>query len=260
MLLFIKSVIIGICALLPGVSGSVIAVTFGIYDKYINIINSKKIKENLPFLIITILGVILGIIISSNMLLYLFRFKTLLYYSLAGIILSEVPFLIKKIHIETKNGIMFIPVILSFIFSLVLDLLNSNNVIENYSVIKYFLGGILFAYGKVFPGISSSFFLLCLGIYDNIIIIINKPLLLINNLYYYVPFIIGTIFGLLIFIKLISYMMNKYFRFTYSMIIGFVLSSIIVIIPKFYFDFIHIIGIILMNVCLFLSIYIKNKK
>ena len=63
MIIFIKSFIIGICAILPGVSGSVIAVSFGIYDKFIDIVSNKnKLKNNLLFIFIVSLGVSLGIL------------------------------------------------------------------------------------------------------------------------------------------------------------------------------------------------------
>ncbi len=259
--LIIKSVIVGICAILPGVSGSVIAVSFGIYDKFINIISNKKdIKNNISFLTIVTIGVIIGIILGSNMILNIFKYKTVLYYSLTGIILSEIPFIIKKIHLNSSKGIMFIPFTLAFLFSLILDILNKQNISSKYSVFKYFLGGILFSFGKVFPGISSSFFLLCLGIYDRIIALVLNPFLLIIDFYFYIPFIIGIIFGLIIFIKLLSFLMGKYFRFTYSIILGFIISSVVVLFPKFTFDFNHIIGIILMNVLFILFLFIKKKN
>jgi len=261
MIIFIKSFLIGICAILPGVSGSVIAVSFGIYDKFIDIVSNKnKLKNNLLFIFIVSLGVSLGIVFGSNMLLYIFKYKTILYYSLIGIILSEVPFLIKKIHIKTNKGLMITPCLLAFVFSLLLDLLNKESVNNTYSVFKYFLGGILFSFGKVFPGISSSFFLLCLGIFDRVIVLVTNPFLLFKNMYFYFPFIIGTLFGFILFIRLLSYLMSNHYRLTYSVITGFVLSSLIILFPKFSFDISHIIGIILMNVFFIVFLIVKNRN
>ena len=47
MITLLKSFIVGICAILPGISGSVIAVSFGIYEKFIEIINDllNKLSE-----------------------------------------------------------------------------------------------------------------------------------------------------------------------------------------------------------------------
>ena len=261
MILFIKSIIVGICALLPGVSGSVVAVSFGIYDKFLETITDlSKVKQNIKFLLIVIVGVISGMYIASNILIYIFKYRTIIYYILIGIIMSEVPFLVKNIHINTEKKVMPIPLILAFVFSLLLDFFNTNNKLISYSSFKYFIGGILFSFGKVFPGISSSFFLLCLGIYENIIILVNKPLLLIYNFNYYLPFIIGTILGFILFIKILSFLMKNYYRLVYSMILGFILSSVIVLLPNFSLDFSNVIGIILMIVTFIVFIKIKIKE
>lgn len=262
MITFIKSFIIGICAILPGVSGSVIAVSFGIYNRFVEIVTeTRKIKTNKLFLFLVITGTLSGIFLTSNLLVYIFRYKIIIYYLLIGIILSEVPFLVMKIHSYNGNKVQFLPLVLAFLFSLILDLLNGENKEVSYSVFKYFIGGILFAFGKIFPGVSSSFFLLCLGIYEDIIILVTNPLLFFKNFYFYIPFIIGTIFGLLIFLKLLSYLLKSKYEFIYSVILGFILSSTIILLPKFVLDLYNIIGILLMvtSFLIFFHIKIKNE-
>ena len=259
-MLFIKSIIIGICALLPGVSGSVMAVTFGIYDRFIKDLSSRnELKKDYKFIIIVLIGVLLGIYISSNLLLTILKYKSIIYYCLIGIILSEIPSLIKNIKIKTGKSIQVIPFISAFIVSVVLEILGNMNSYFTYSKYKYFLGGIFFSFGKVFPGISSSFFLLCLGIYEDIIILINNPLLIIINIDRYIYFIIGTILGIIIFIKLLNYLLKRYYRLVYSMIIGFVFSSIIIIVPLFTFDLNGIFRLLLL-LLFFLIFYFYKKK
>ena len=263
MITLLKSFIVGICAIMPGVSGSVIAVSLGIYEKFIEIItNIRKVNENKTFIILVIIGLFSGIFLTSNLLVYIFRYKNILYYILIGIILSEIPSLIKKVHDYSGNKIKILPLLLVFVFSLTLDSLNKSNTITSYSVFKYFLGGILFSFGKVFPGVSSSFFLLSLGIYEDIIVLVTKPFLLFKNFYFYLPFIIGTLFGLLIFLRLLSYLLENKYETIYSIIIGFMISSVLVLLPKFTFDIKNYIGITLMIVSfiIFIRIKIKNNK
>ena len=257
MVLLIKSIVIGICAILPGVSGSVIAVSFGIYEPFINNISSlRNIKNNKRFLITIIFGIIVGVYITSYFLLSILQ-EVIVYYVLVGIILSEIPFLIKNIKNKTNKNIQMIPCIISFLLSLLLNVISNSGVTDN-SPFKFFIGGILFSFGKVFPGISSSFFLLSLGIYDNIILLIMNPLLLVSCFKIYLPFIIGTILGTMLFILLLKYLMKNKYRLTYSMIIGFVLSSVITLIPLFKFDIKNLIGFILMIMTLIISIRIKK--
>lgn len=257
-LLLIKSIIIGICAILPGVSGSVIAVSFGIYQKVLSSISN--IKQNILFFIILIIGVIIGMYYTSGIILQILKHKTIVYYSLIGIILSEVPFMIKKIYNDNSKGIMIIPFVLSFLFSLVLDLLNKNAISYDYSSIRFFIGGILFSFGKVFPGISSSFFLLSLGIYGDIIIVISKPILLLDKINYYLPFVLGTVIGMVVFILLLRYLLKTRFRFLYSVILGFIISSVLILFPEFSLDISNIVGIICMIFFFFIFTRLKNKN
>ena len=72
MKLFIKGFIIGIAKIIPGVSGAMIAVSFNIYDKLINSITNffDDKKNNLKFLIIVGSGILLSIVLCSNMIRY----------------------------------------------------------------------------------------------------------------------------------------------------------------------------------------------
>ena len=261
MITFIKSFIIGICAILPGVSGSVIAVSLGIYDRFIEVVtNKRKAVENKLFIIIVLIGIFCGVFLTGNLVIYIFKYETILYYILTGIILSESPFIIKKIHIYNGNRVKKIPFILAFLFSLILDLLNGSKISTNYSILRWFIGGILFAFGKIFPGVSSSFFLLNLGIYDDIIVLIVNPLLIFKRFSFYIPFIIGTLIGLIIFLKLLSYLLKNNYESLYSIILGFIVSSSLILIPPISFKLENILGFLLMIAFFVIFIYIKKKK
>ena len=260
LLIFIKSFLIGICAILPGVSGSVVAVSLNIYDKFLKSISNKTIFcENKKFTLLVIIGVLSGSFITSKFIVNFFCYKTIIYYSLAGIIMSEIPFLVKKIHTNNGGRVKIIPLVFSFLFSIILEITKRKAMRFNEKI-SYFIGGILFSFGKLFPGISSSFFLLSLGIYKDIIVLITKPYVFFLNLSKYLPFLFGAVLGFLIFYKLLIFMMDNYFEITYSMIIGFIISSVIVIIPNFEIDYSHIVGILFMIFLFTLFIFIKKKN
>ncbi len=260
MVTFIKSIIIGICAILPGISGSVVAISFKIYNRFIHSLSSiYNIKRNMKFIIIVIIGVLCGLFFGSKFLTYIFKYETFIHYILSGIILSEIPFIVNKVHSYSGNKVNVISLIISFFVSLSMDIINFNSSV-NYSRFSYFIGGFLFSFGKIFPGISSSFFLLRIGIYENIIIIVSNPFLLVDNFSLYLPFILGVLIGIVTFYKLLLYLLNNKFELTYSIIIGFILSSVIILIPRFMLDLLHIIGILLMILSFVIFIYIKAKN
>ena len=57
---------------IPGVSGGVIAVIFGIYDKMISSLTNlfKDFKKNFIYLFILGIGILCGLIFFSNIILY----------------------------------------------------------------------------------------------------------------------------------------------------------------------------------------------
>ena len=247
-MILLKSIVVGIFSLLPGVSGSTLAITFNLYERFFK--SMQNIKGNKLFLANFFIGIIIGLFIGSKITIYIIDFN-IIYYIFIGIIFSEIPVLIKKCEI------LYLPLILSFVFSTLTNVLTSTFLINVNINIRMFLGGILFSCGKIIPGISSSFFLLSLDIYKDIMIIFSKPSLLLNTNYF--PFIMGSLIGVLVFIKLFTYMINNHYNLFYSMIIGFIMSSIFLIIPKYVSITELITGIILMIVFFAISLKIKRK-
>jgi putative membrane protein len=122
------------------------------------------------------------------------------------------------------------------------------------------IAGFLYIAGKIIPGISSSFFLMILGLYDYILNIMSNPFsLTFIDLIKLIPFIIGIIIGFIVLIKLINKLLSNYFVKTYSSIIGFVLGSIIAIYPGFKFNLEYILSILIM-ICSFSLVYKISQK
>lgn len=253
MIALIKSILIGMFAIFPGISGSALAISLGIYDKLFS--SFKDIRKNYLFLLLVIIGIIVGVLVGSNIILYLTSLKNVMYYIFIGLTIGSIPSMLKKI-----KKIRYIPMVLSFLLSTITLLFCMNIFNKNISFIKMIFGGIMFSFGKIVPGISSSFFLILLGIYDKILILFSNPIIIFNNFYYYFPFIVGMIIGFLLFFKLIDYLLLNKYDLIYSILIGFIISSIIPIYPKFEFNFINIFGFLLMIISFIISFKFNQKN
>ena len=182
--LFLSGILIGTCMILPGVSGSVIAVMLGIYEKVILLFNSKtsicnKITELFPIA----LGIIIGVLLFGKILIIIYdRYTFYMMYIFIGLIIGSVPILISEI--EEKNDrlnkkcfiVSLIISIIIFILPKIFDYQISNKITS----FNLFVGGILYIAGKIIPGISSSFFLIFLGLYSYLLKIITNPFKLTN--------------------------------------------------------------------------------
>lgn len=233
----LAGLLIGIGTILPGVSGGVIAVILGVYDEIIFSLNNfkKDKKNNFIYLLKIGIGVIIGIIVSSNILIYFFdEYFVEMSYLFIGLILGTIPMLINDYNKKCSNKfnyyLLVVVILLSAFFSYYIK---SNLVNTNNSMLILFLSGFLFSVGKIIPGISSSVLLNLIGKYDMFLIILSNPIeYIINNTSQFVTIFLGFIIGILITFKLISYSLKNYYSNTYSVILGFVIGSLVALYPN----------------------------
>ena len=256
----IYGLVIGIGFIIPGVSGGVLATILGIYEEILDRISNlfKNLKDNLLFLIPLFIGIFISILLFSKLILYLLNYKlNFISYVFIGLILGCIPYLFKEIKNKTNKNISLIYFLISFIFGIILFLIEKNNIanIEEPTIVLMFIAGIFYSIGKLVPGISGAALLMLLGIYEYLLEILANPLsLTINNIILFIPFIISFIISSIFIIKLINYLLNNNFRNTYSAIIGFVISSILFIYPNTF-----TISSIIILICSFSISYYFSK-
>ena len=252
--------------IIPGVSGSVIAVIFGVYDKSITALTNlfKNFKKNIIYLFILGSGILTGAIWFSNVMMFLYeKHEIITKFSFIGLILGGIPFLINEIKKKKTEKINVKMFLITLLFSLVLWYLSKNlinltiNINNSSKILNFFLlflSGFIYSVGKVIPGISGSFLLILIGMYEFVLSIMANPIsAVVTSFDKILPFILGLIFGVIVLLKLMKYLLDKKFGLTYSIIIGFVIGSIPALIPKFSFNLDFITGITVMIVSFVLS-------
>lgn len=237
--LFLKSVIIGIANIIPGVSGGTLAVILGIYDDITEkignflLVDIKTKIEYFKYLFVVALGAIFGILLFSkiiNFSIINFPKTTVIIFCL--LMLPSIPYIIKGLDYKKKSNIFFfcLGAFLMLVF-IILDLkfgkkssteyINIINLNSKY-IFKLFLCGAIAAGAMIIPGISGSLFLLMVGEYYNIVNFIStfqlKPLFAVA---------FGVITGLIIFSKIINFLLKNYREKTLFFIDGIITLSII---------------------------------
>ena len=219
--LFFIGFIIGIGKILPGVSGSVLAIRMNIYDKMVDTISNffNDIKNNSIFLLTVGVGFVVSTIIGSKVLYFLFDKYELSFKVIFSILIaSGIPGLLKK----SKP----IPIVLLFSFIIWICLGMINNCIVGCNI-NFFIAGIIEALSTIIPGISGTTIYLNLGWYDDI-------LMMFSNLYMFefmkiVPFFLGFTSITFAVVKIIDFVMKKYNELFYTLVTSFVIVSIIFI-------------------------------
>ena len=270
--LFLIGILIGTAMIIPGVSGSVIAVIFGVYDKSITALTNlfKNFKKNIIYLFILGSGILTGAIWFSNVMMFLYeKCEIVTKLSFVGLILGGVPYLIKEIKSKDNEKINFLALLLTFLLSVLFWYISQNVLKINFNVesssylVKFlllFLSGIIYSIGKIIPGVSGSFLLIIIGMYEFVLSLISNPIhMAVRNFNKVVPFLLGFILGIIILLKLVNNLLEKKFSLTYSIIIGFVLGSIWALVPNFNFSKEYVIGIIIMIFSFTLSYKLSKK-
>ncbi len=270
--LFLEGFIVGLGKIIPGVSGSVMAICFGIYERIVSSIsNFKEFKNNYKFMAIVGSGVFLAILVGSKMIKFLlinyFVYTMMLFI---GMMIPGVLSLFKNVKNEQLTLKRVIVCICLFLFLYILNIANfSSGAIVKESYIHQFISlilcGILDAASTIIPGISGSALLMIVGYYETIITALANILSFTDIMFsvrVLVPFFIGMGIGLVLTSKLITYLFKNARVLTYMMIIVFAVFSIITLLGSV-FDFIIdiktlIFGIIFMGLG-FVIAYVLEK-
>ena len=235
-LLVIKGLIIGLGKIIPGVSGGVLAIALGIYEKGLEAISHffRKPTQNMKFLSFLGLGILISIVLMSKVI----RFSLNNYYLptmllFVGLIAGGLPVLFEKIKKQYKS-LNILLLILSFgILTLIFNLNNQETIINNSGFSFLVLMGIIDAFTMVVPGVSGTAILMLFGAYDTIIGTLSNITnfsMIMNNLEILLPFIIGMIIGIIVFVNVMTFLFKKYNIAMYFIIIGLAMSSTIIMV------------------------------
>ena len=208
---------VGLAELLPGISGSTVAIAFKVYEKFILFLSNLKIsnfsfnfkKLNQVFFLDLIIpffiAMAISVIFASKFILFLYSEYTNGFLIFLSILMCSISFLIAfRLKNEFKlNMNLIIYFLAGAIFAALLNTISL--VSNNPSLIVFVLVGFIAFSFFLLPGISGSAILLSIGVYEIIIgSIANIQLEIL------VPFAIGCLISLLLMPKIINYLLSKY--------------------------------------------------
>ena len=237
--LLLKGMAMGIAEAIPGVSGGTLAFITGIYEELLNTIKSitptnlkliftdrrafwSAINGKFLFFLFAgiMLGIILGVLVISHMLE---TNKEVLWSLFFGLVLASAIYLGKDVKWNISSiALALIGMLITFIITTFAPIDGSDN------PIYLFFAGSIAVSALMLPGISGSFILLLLGLYDKVI---NGLKLLIteqdwSQLFTLVVFGLGVLTGLFTFARLLSWLFKKYHNHTMALMIGILIGSL----------------------------------
>ena len=231
---FAKSLVVGSTMLVPGVSGDSMSMILGIYTKLISSVSSfmKNKFRNSLFLTIFLAGSLIGIVSFSKPILHLIEtYPMPMLYFFMGAVAGSVPLMFREAKLTKFSWTVPIYVAIGFLIVLFFEMSPISNVTTNdatnwYTYLLLVVAGFIAAIALVLPGISVSYMLLLMGLYDETMRAASE---------FYLPFLIplgfGLVVGILLTTKLLENLMQNYPKPTFLIILGFILGSILELYP-----------------------------
>lgn len=260
---FLKGIIVGIGGISPGLSGSVLLVILGLYQKTIEAVGTifKNFKKNVLFLTPLFLGFGVGIVLFGKIINYLLEnYEMYVRYAFLGLVIGTIPLFYKEVKNNGFSKKYYIYILISFIIGIFLSIFNKelfSNII-NPNIFQSIILGIILAGSSIIPGIDSAVILSTLGLYELYVSSIANL-----NFYVLIPALIGLIFGALIISNLMKILLEKYYTVTFSIIFGLFISIIPNVLNEkciIGFNIESIISFIIAILGFALSYYLGNKK
>jgi putative membrane protein len=247
MINLIQGMIIGVANVIPGVSGGTLALIMGIYENLMEAIGEffvadKKQKLKYGFFLSKILiGAVIGIFLFAKTIEYLYNnyFQPTNFFFI-GLIIASIPgitrgeeritdkkgnlvlflvgfcliFMLSSIHHGDKSGIGALALDITPLYSL-----------------KLLFCGALASAAMIIPGISGSMLLMVLGEYYNVLGLINS-----RNLVGIGVVGLGAMVGILLFSRIIDFLLKNHRGMTIYFIVGLIVASLVEIWPGINLD------------------------
>jgi putative membrane protein len=215
LMLMLRGMAMGVAELVPGVSGGTIAFVTGIYDELVGTLARFRLESlrllrrdglrafwqshNLTFLMVLGVGMVVAVLVFARLVQYLLDHVPVLVWAFFfGLIAASVVQIGRYRRIRTLLTFGVLGMVLAL---LVLQM----GVRETDAPLwMYFVGGMVAVSAWLLPGVSGSFLLLALGLYEPVLRAINAgewliPLILLA----------GCGVGILSFARVLSWLMTR---------------------------------------------------
>ncbi len=233
-ILFFQGVIIGIGGILPGVSGGVLCVIFGLYQPVMQTLSHpfQSLRKYWRLLLPAGLGVVAGFLGLARLTsLLMEKNSEAATCVFIGLILGMLPQLWREAGKEgrSKHAVAVLFVSFAVFLALFLFIGGGTQLYVEPNIGWYAFCGFAWGISIIVPGMSSSSILLFLGLYQPMLDGISRLSAAVI-----LPMAAGiavTVFSLS---RLVNYCYQKYYALASHAIIGVILATVIPILPLHY--------------------------
>ena len=230
----LKGMVVGGTMLVPGASGGSMAIILGVYDRLVSSVSSfmKHKRASFVFLTLFAVGGLLGMILFAKPLLTLIeRYPMPMRYFFLGAVAGGIPLIFREGQVKRFSWRQPVYILIGIVVVVLIGLVPVGKVQSEMeagllSFLLLAVAGFIAAVALVLPGISVSYLLLLMGLYD-------ETMRAISTLYlpFLIPLGLGLVAGIVRTTKVLERAMNDHPQPTYLIMLGFMLASLAELFP-----------------------------
>lgn len=234
-----RGMAMGAADVVPGVSGGTIAFITGIYQELLDSLSRigphciTVLRRHGPvvawqyingsFLLALFSGVLISVFSLARLIGYLLQtYPIVVWAFFFGLVLASAVPILRSIPRWSVSVVLFL--VIGAATAVLVSELRPGQIPA--TPVTLFLSGALAICAMILPGISGAFILLLIGIYPRVLAAVHEMQLL-----YLVCFAAGAGTGLLLFSRLLSWLMHHYIARTLAFLAGILLGSLKIIWP-----------------------------
>ncbi|MEQ3777267.1 MAG: DUF368 domain-containing protein [Alcanivorax sp.] len=238
--IFFRGMAMGAADVVPGVSGGTLALITGIYEELIDTLGGltpRLLKvwhqqgfvafwrqANLTFLVTLLAGIFTSIAVLARLITWLLETHPVPVWAFfSGLILASI-FLVLK-PLQQRGAVQIAAFVAGTGVAVAIGLAPALSTVGSGATV-FFFSGMLAICAMILPGISGSFILLLLGMYQPVLEAVKQgeiPLLL--------AFMAGCAIGLLSFVHVLKWTLHRYHDTVMALLAGFMAGSLLKLWP-----------------------------
>ena len=231
---------IGLAVIVPGVSGSTVAIIFKLYHKLLYALGNivRKFKKCAKFLVPILIGLIVGFVLGFLAIQRLIDISPFTIIGLfAGLMLGAFPAVYDEVRAEKKTPLrlglfavgLAIPVVISVVSVFATEGAQSLEGLNAGHYILFLVLGYLVAITQVVPGLSATAILMAFGYFTPIMQSVHLSYWQENPAVFgvYACLAVGFLLGLVTFSKLLTKIFARRRAAAFFVIVGLSLGSVV---------------------------------
>ncbi len=226
----LQGVLIGVGAVLPGISGGVLCVVFGIYKPVMELLGDpiRKFRTHVPKLLPVIVGGAVGFLgVAKILAFFLEAYPAPSVCLFIGLITGMLPSLFREANEKGRVKNAWVPLAVAFVVILALLIsLNLFSIIITPNFGWYVFCGFCLALSVIAPGMSFSTLLMPLGLYTPFVDGLGSL-----DFSILVPAGIGAVVTVICLARAVDALFDHFYAYAFHAIIGIVIAATIMIVP-----------------------------